>query len=275
MPLTADTSQNPRSSIFAIVVASMLLLGLAVGGFWSMNQVTMVPSSVAVYMSADESGGDSSLSSTHTPKLRLSSSGPSWREITSSQRQVLSPLRNHWDNMGALAKRRWLVLADRYPQMDDSERHKLVSRMNTWASLSAQQRSQARINFESVKSLSAKELQSKWDEYQALSHAEKERLVEQARKARAAKKSKRRLAIPAPKTDPRPITSDTDAAKSHPIETPKAVPSVHIAPLEQLPPPPVAASLPVQVPQSMPRVDLPPLPPADDIDTAPPATEAH
>ena len=73
----------------------------------------------------------------------------------------------------------------------------------TWNGLSVQQRNQARINFESVKRLSAEELQSKWDAYQALSEAEKQHLAEQARKARAAKKSKRRLAQVPP---PAPLT---------------------------------------------------------------------
>lgn len=271
MPLTADTPQNPRCSIFAIVVASVLLLGFAVGGVWISGQVAMVPSSVSVYMTADESKNDTSLSSTHTPKLRLSSSGPVWRDITEAQRQVLMPLRDHWDNMGALTKRRWLVLADRYPQMEESERNKLVSRMNTWASLSAQQRSQARINFESTKRLSSQELQSKWDEYQALSDAEKERLVEQARKARAAKKSKRRLAVPAaPKVDT-PIESP---AQAHPVETPQAAPATHLPPLEHKPPP-VASSQPVVVPQSMPRVDLPPLAPESETESVAPSSTAH
>ncbi len=156
-----------------------------------MNQVAMVPSAVPAYMAVEGGSEHASLSSsTHAPQLRISSSGPIWREITEAQRQVLMPLRDRWDSMGALTKRRWLVLADRYPKMDESERNKLVSRMNTWASLSAQQRNQARINFESAKRLSAKELQEKWDEYQALSEAERKRLAEQARKAKAAKKSK-------------------------------------------------------------------------------------
>lgn len=246
-------------------VASVLLLCLAAGGLWSMNQVTMVPSAVPAYMAVEDGSDHPSLSSsTHAPQLRISSSGPIWREISEAQRQVLMPLRDRWDSMGALTKRRWLVLADRYPQMDESERNKLVSRMNTWASLSAQQRNQARINFESAKRLSAKELQAKWDEYQALSEAERKRLAEQARKAKAAKKAKRRLAVPAPKTeapkkDSTPALHTPATVEALPVETPQAAPTVHLPPMQ---PPPAASSQPVSVPQSMPRVDLPPLPAA-------------
>lgn len=263
MPLNKPRPIQPRSSVLAICVASVLLLGLAAGGIWSMGQVAMVPSAVPAYMAVEAGGEHASLSSsTHAQQLRRSSSGPSWRDITPAQRQVLTPLRDRWDTMGALAKRRWLVLADRYPQMDESERNKLFSRMNTWASLSAQQRNQARLNFESTKRLSAEELQAKWDAYQALSEAEKNRLAEQARKAKAAKKAKRKLATPAPKAEPpktetKPTTSGSNApVEALPVTTPQAAPAVHLQPLH----PPAASSQPVAVPQSMPRVDLPPLP---------------
>ncbi|WP_284337976.1 DUF3106 domain-containing protein [Comamonas sp. NoAH] len=268
MPLIADTPKTSRATIFATAVAGVLLLGLAFGGLWSMNQVAMVPSAVPAYMAVEGDSERSSLSSnTHAPQLRLSSSGPIWREITEAQRQVLMPLRDRWDSMGALAKRRWLVLADRYPQMDTTERNKLLSRMNTWASLSAQQRNQARLNFESSRRLSAQELQTKWDEYQALSEAEKKRLAEQARKAKTAKKAKRRLAVVPPPKPPKPKVEQLEPTapavmvkppvEAIPVETPQAMPSVHLPPL---PHPPAVSSQPIAVPQSMPRVDLPPLP---------------
>jgi len=189
--------------VLGICVASVLLLGLAAGGIWSMGQVAMVPSAVPAYMAVEAGGEHASLSSsTHAQQLRRSSSGPSWRDITPAQRQVLTPLRDRWDTMGALAKRRWLVLADRYPQMDESERNKLFSRMNTWASLSAQQRNQARLNFESAKRLSAEELQAKWDAYQALSEAEKTDWQNKHAKPRPPKKPSANWQRPPPRQNP-------------------------------------------------------------------------
>lgn len=274
MPQTADTPPNHRTPFFAIAMASVLLLGFAAGGLWSMNQVAMVPSAVPPSMSVEAENARNSLTGDAHSRLRLTASGPNWREITEAQRQVLMPLRERWDSIGALAKRRWLVLADRYPSMDESERNKLVSRMNTWANLSVQQRNQARINFESVKRLSAQELQSKWDEYQALSEAEKNRLAEQARKAKTAKKSKRRLAVPVAKpvaTPPVPQLSApaTPAAitvhpvatpsvvETLPVLTPQAAPSVHITPLERKP---SVSSQPISAPQAAPNMVLPPMP---------------
>ena len=261
MPQTADNPTTQRSNFFAISVACVLLLGFAMGGFWSAGLITLVPSTVPVYLAVKDGTDGSSLSSnTHAPQLRISPAGPIWREITEAQRQVLMPLRERWDTIGALAKRRWLVLADRYPKMDEAERAKLASRMHTWASLSAQQRNQARLNFESARRLSAQELQKKWDEYQALSAAEKKRLAEEARiKARTAKKSKRRLAAP-----PQNADSLGQAVVTQPVPTPKAAPSITIEPLIPNAPSTEVTSQPIAVPQSMPRVDLPPLPAASD-----------
>ena len=290
MPLTSAPTTISRSSWIAVGLASVLLLGLAAGGIWSSYQVTMVPSAVPPGMAVEEQGDGASLTTDTHSRLRLSAAGPSWREISEAQRQALMPLRDRWNTMGALAKRRWLVLADRYPTMDEAERNRLVSRMTTWANLSVQQRNQARINFESVKRLSAEELQSKWDAYQALSESEKQRLAEQARKARAAKKSKRRLAqVPPPvppavkddkpvKTGPLPAVITQPVAtpsvvESVPVFTPQAAPAVQLTPLEQKsakPEAPAAASQPVAVPQAAPALVLPPLHPATD--PHPPAT---
>lgn len=235
----------------------------------------MVPSALPASMAVVDEGQRNGLSANAHSQLRLSASGPSWKDIQAAQRQVLMPLRDHWDNMGALTKRRWLVLADRYPQMDEGERTKLVSRMHTWASLSAQQRTQARLNFANAKRLSPQDLQAKWEEYRALSEAEKARLAEQARKtkASAAKKAKRRLArIPASGAAPR---ATPPAPTSTPVAPPVDVPQVrtpsHAPSLGNPPSPsdssdtvatPTALSLPITLPQAIPTLELAPLPPA-------------
>ena len=297
MPLTQERTHPTHKPVATYVAAGLLLISLAGGGLWVASQVAMVPSSVPPSMAVAEHGDRNGLSANAHSQLRLSSAGPNWREISSAQRQILMPLHERWDSMGALTKRRWLVLADRYPSMDEVERTKLVSRMHTWAGLSAQQRNQARINFESAKRLSPKDLQSKWDEYQALSEAEKKRLAEQARKtkAAAAKKSKRRLArMPAqkieaaPKTAPDnatpPASSDSPAIATGQVFTPKALPHVHLPPLSHgqgVQPsteptrvaPSSVSSQPVAMPQATPMVELPPLPVAPAPMAEPTATQ--
>jgi hypothetical protein len=85
--------------------------------------------------------------------------------------------------------------------------------MQTWSSLSVQQRNQARLNFFTSRQL-ARGLQAKWDAYQALSDEEKRRLAAKAApKTRGAAtalrpQSKRKLAtIPAASTTPQTVAN--------------------------------------------------------------------
>lgn len=276
MPLKTDLPSHPSKPVAAFLVASLLIILLGAGAVWVSTQVTMVPSAVPANMAVEAERSKSSLSSNAYSGLHLSSAGPLWKDISPAQRDILSPLHARWESMGSLAKRRWLVLADRYPSMNDAERTKLFSRMHTWASLSAQQRNQARLNFKDAKRLSAGDLQSKWDEYQALSEAEKQRLAEQALKSKKTPRvAKRRLArIPAePESNPEktaPPTVTSNPVESAPVFTPQAAPSVVLPPLNAAPHPPAAtptethlpptaASLPVVVPSAEPVVDIPPL----------------
>lgn len=238
---------------------------------WSVGQVAMAPSAVPPTMAVEDLHQRSSLSAGSHTKLRLSSAGPQWKEITAAQRQVLMPLRERWNSMGALTKRRWLVLADRYPHMDAPEQTKLLTRMTTWASLSTQQRNQARLNFSTAKQLTAQELQAKWDEYQALSEAEKKRLAEQAIKTKATKKAKRRpvASQSAPKT---PAPGATEPTPANPTAAPSnasmeamqdpssVVPIISNTDHSTAAEAPIASSQPITIPQAQPHVELLPLP---------------
>ena len=279
MPLTQERFPPSSRPVATYAAAGLLLVGLAGIGTWVGTQVAMVPSAVPPSMAVTADSGHKGLSTNAHAQLRLSSAGPGWRELSNAQRQILMPLRDRWESMGALTKRRWLVLADRYPKMDDGERTKLVTRMHTWAGLSAQQRNQARLNFESAKRLSPSELQTKWDEYQALSEAEKQRLAEQAKKtkATAAKKSKRRLArMPAPKTEvvsPSPAATTSTPPKPVSLQAPDAAAQPARPPYNVVPEV-GASSQPVVVPQAVPIVELPPLPPISSQEVTPSATPA-
>lgn len=303
MPLSSDTSS---SSFTALIGAGALLLSLACGGIWSVQQVGMAPSAVPPDMAVASEGPRSGLSADTHSELRWVGSGPIWKEISAEQRRILQPLESRWSSMSELTKRRWLVLADRYPQLDAHEQAKFQTRMITWSSLSAQQRNQARFNFATAKRLSANDLQAKWDAYQALSEDEKKRLAAQAAKAKAKgaataiKPTRRKLArIPAaatapaneanlpkiprvvPPLPPIPLPANARPAETVPVFTPKAAPVVQLPPLHSsLPataapaPEPTASSQPVQVPRAAPSMDLPPLdspfPPAVPVPAAPP-----
>lgn len=84
--------------------------------------------------------------------------------------------------MSESQKRKWLVISRNQGKLSPEERAVQHSRMTEWASLSRQQREQARFNFDEVKQVPAAERKAKWEAYQALSDDEKRRLADSAAK---------------------------------------------------------------------------------------------
>lgn len=110
--------------------------------------------------------------------------GPSWKELTSSQRSALRPLEREWPRIDAPRKRKWLEIAARFPSMNPQERTRLQERMRDWVRLSPEERSRARINYRDAKDISPQERRSSWEAYQALSEDERKRLARQAARSR-------------------------------------------------------------------------------------------
>jgi len=116
------------------------------------------------------------LKASSAPVLTLGSSS-AWSELTPAHRQALAPLANQWSGLTEAQKRKWLALSRNYASMSVGDRAKLHAHMTDWVALTPQQRSQARLNFGSVKQLSAEEKQAKWQAYQSLSAADKNKLA--------------------------------------------------------------------------------------------------
>ena len=279
-PLNASPSFCTRT---ATIVAAALLLGLAIGGGWVVSQVRMAPSAVPAEMAVPSPGGKTkrSLSAGTHQTLQRTGSGPTWNELTQPQREVLAPLKERWSNMGELTKRRWISLADGFDQLPPEGQEKLRERMQTWASLSVQQRNQARLNFFTSRQLSPEDLQAKWDEYQALSADEKRSLAAKAApKSRGAAnalrpQAKRKLAtIPAASSAPATVANPPKIPLPlPPVATPAPRPAPAPAPV-----PPVQTA-PVTVPQASPVISLPPLgenaPLEQTSEPAPPSAHGH
>lgn len=175
-----------------------------------------------------------------------------WNELTPAQQEALQPLAAKWATMSPGQRRKWLALSKNFPSMPLEEQAKLYSRMTEWVSLSAQQRTQARLNFAETKQLSAEEKRAKWQAYQALSPEEKQKLEAKAppkiRGAATAVRpaphhkmaALRRPATPNPAPNPNP--GPPNPAKSTPelqkVDRNTLLPS---APQEALPPEPTPA----------------------------------
>ena len=112
-----------------------------------------------------------------------SGTSPLWRDLTLQQQASLKPLAANWATIDEAQKRKWLALSNNYPMLVPAEQQKMHSRMAEWASLSRQQRSEARLNFAESNKLAPKEKAAKtatWEAYQALSAEEKQKLAEKA-----------------------------------------------------------------------------------------------
>jgi Protein of unknown function (DUF3106) len=92
-----------------------------------------------------------------------------WDKLTSAQKIALQPLSASWTSLTESHKRKWLAVSVNFAQFSPEDKTKLHSRMTDWASLSAKQREQARINFAQTKKLTPSDKQAKWESYQTLS----------------------------------------------------------------------------------------------------------
>lgn len=113
--------------------------------------------------------------------LVSTSSKPLWTELNPSQQQALKPLEQNWTTINEDQKRKWLELSKNFSALSVDDRAIMHSRMKEWVSLSPQQRAAARLNFgktqELALELTADEKKAKWEQYQALSPEEKQRLA--------------------------------------------------------------------------------------------------
>ena len=118
--------------------------------------------------------------STTATRVPVSESKPTWQDLTAAQQASLKPLTANWSSIGEGQKRKWLEVSKNYSALPAPEQVKLHSRMTEWASLSQQQRTQARLNFAATKKLSPGEKTANWQAYQALSPEDRQKLAANA-----------------------------------------------------------------------------------------------
>ncbi len=116
-------------------------------------------------------------------------SQPNWEQLTPEQRAVLKPLASDWPAMESYRRKKWIGIAQRYSTMSADEKHRVDQRMKDWASLTPEQRSQARANYKSLKQVTPdhkENIKRKWEEYSQLPAEQREQLkAEAARKPTA------------------------------------------------------------------------------------------
>ena len=263
-------SSDARRTTPAFVLALALLGALTFGGFQAWRQGRMAPGTVVSAEAFAAFTGFTSASGArgndlHAKKSPAPTPGPGWEELNTAQKTALQPLAPRWAFLSELQKRHWLALAKNFPALPAAEQERLHARMTEWASLSAQQRSQARLNYGVTSRLSADSKRAQWEAYQTLSAEEKSRLAAAAtRQPMGAATAVRPVA--ARKLAKVPAAT---AGANNPANPPKILATGEARPLSATEAKSATAveTAPIRAPVAVPT-PLPPLPPATE--TAPP-----
>jgi len=102
--------------------------------------------------------------------------GSGWHQLSPQDRLALAPLAAHCADISEGQRSKWRAIAKNFDQLSAAEQQVMQTRMKEWAALSPVQRNQARLNFNTVQSVSKDQKKTRWDEYQALSEDEKRKL---------------------------------------------------------------------------------------------------
>jgi hypothetical protein len=106
---------------------------------------------------------------------------PGWNQLKLQQKDILAPLAGDWDKMENIRRKKWLGIAERYPNMKQDEQQRMQDRMREWANLTPDQRTQIRSSYKDFNQLPPEQKQvvkQKWDAYTNLPAEQQQRLRE-------------------------------------------------------------------------------------------------
>lgn len=112
---------------------------------------------------------------------------PSWSQLTPEQRTTLAPLGKEWDNLENVRRKKWLLIAERFPKMKPEEQRRVQERMREWALMTPEQRTKVRDGYKEFNLLPPEQKQvvkQKWETYSNLPEEEKTR-IKQGKPAKA------------------------------------------------------------------------------------------
>ena len=112
---------------------------------------------------------------------------PAWSQLTTQQKIILAPLANEWEGMENVRKKKWLGIAERYPNMSPAEQRRTQERMREWANLTPEQRARIRYIYQDFNQLPADQkttVKQKWEAYNNLPADEKQRIRESGKSAK-------------------------------------------------------------------------------------------
>lgn len=144
-----------------------------------------------------------------------SRSRPYWTELTDTQRDLLAPLETAWDNIAPARKEKWIQAAKKMALMPPEKQLQLRERIRIWASLTPQERQEARQNYLNAQKLGVKDKSLQWLEYQNLPEEEKRKLAATARRKRRLPPAARQEAKP-PEAPSQPVDAPAQPSREEP-----------------------------------------------------------
>ncbi|RTL36220.1 MAG: DUF3106 domain-containing protein [Burkholderiales bacterium] len=120
------------------------------------------------------------------PPVSALAPAPTWQSLTPAQRELLAPLANDWNQLGANQRSKWLNATPRLAALPEPELARLHERMRDWAHLTPSERANARVSFQVAKQVDAEQRQAKWEAYQALPLEKRQALADKAAARREA-----------------------------------------------------------------------------------------
>jgi hypothetical protein len=156
-----------------------------------------------------------------------------WQSLSPAQQLALAPLAKYWPGISQPQKNKWLELSKNYAALPAPEQAKLHARMADWATLSPQQRMQARQNFAQNQALTdgltADQRKAQWQAYQLLSPEEKSKLAANSPKIAPGPAAALRPADPLKSSPPPQFgTAKVLAQQAEPAKSPRQ--KISIAP---------------------------------------------
>jgi Protein of unknown function (DUF3106) len=172
MPHTsaAPSTSTPVRKTGVVLAAGLVMVLLAAGAVWAQTTTSNA---------ASNSASAPRVAAAIATAAKITR--PEWKDLGGAEQNALKPLAAHWPLMSEAQKRKWLEVSKSYPSLPAPEQAKMHARMADWATLSPQQRAQARLNFAEhqalTKSLTPDQRKAQWQAYQLLTPEEKLKLA--------------------------------------------------------------------------------------------------
>lgn len=105
------------------------------------------------------------------PAAGVLASSITWRQLSSTEKIVLAPLQDSWEQIDDRGHAKWREVARLYPKMTHDEQLRVQGQMRQWAALTPEQRRAAREQYLAHARLAPEqrdEVITKWKEFSSL-----------------------------------------------------------------------------------------------------------